>query len=48
MTNQVSIKLNKNEEKSFLLLPPNTITKGIRLLEKGKNGVLWIREVEIY
>ena len=48
IVNQVSIKLNKNEEKSFLLLPPNTITKGIRLLEKGKNGVLWIREVEIY
>ena len=48
IVNQISIKLNKNEEKSLFTLPDNTVTKGIRLLEKGQNGVLWLREVEIY
>ena len=43
-----SVKLEKNQQKSFFPLPAGTVTCGIRVLEMARNGSLWVREIEIY
>ena len=43
-----SVKLEKNQQKSFVPLPAGTVTCGIRVLEMARNGSLWVREIEIY
>ena len=38
----------QKKDKTILNLPPGTETSGIRLVERKKNGTLWVREIEIY
>ena len=38
----------QKKDKSMIQMPPGIETTGVRLLERKKNGTLWIREIEIY